>query len=85
MERDPLREIRDIRRQISLECNDDPEKVFDYYIAHQERMKSTGGFKFVIKPATLENSGTATEQEDERKGSAQSVLNAESSSPPPLS
>ena len=26
MEPDPLREIRDIRRQISKECGDDPEK-----------------------------------------------------------
>jgi hypothetical protein len=31
MEPDPLREIRDIRRQISKECGDDPDKVFAYY------------------------------------------------------
>ncbi len=67
MEPDPLREIRDIRRQISKECGDDPEKVFDYYMAHQEKMKSTGKFKFVTKPMDREPAAMATEQSDERE------------------
>lgn len=67
MEPDPLREIRDIRRQISLECNGDPEKVFDYYMAHQANMKSTGRFTFVTKPAARVPSGMATEQSDARE------------------
>jgi len=50
MEPDPLREIRDIRRQISKECGDDSTKVFAYYVAHQEKMKSTGKFKFATQP-----------------------------------
>ena len=65
MEPDPLREIRDIRRQISKECGDDPEKVFEYYMAHQEEMKATGKFKFVTKPVPRETAGMATEQSGE--------------------
>jgi len=67
MEPDPLREIRDIRRQISKECDDDPTKVFAYYMAHQEKMKSTGKFKFVTKPMVRETAALATEQSDERE------------------
>ncbi|MGB6042769.1 MAG: hypothetical protein WBF93_06385 [Pirellulales bacterium] len=67
MEPDPLREIRDIRRQISVECDNDPEKVFDYYVAHQEKMKATGKYKFVSKPVAGLPAGTATEQSDERE------------------
>jgi hypothetical protein len=65
MEPDPLREIREIRRQISLECDNDPDKVFDYYVAHQEKMKATGKYKFVIKPVAGVPAGPATEQTDE--------------------
>jgi hypothetical protein len=65
MQPDPLREIRDIRRQISLECGNDPEKVFDYYVAHQEKMKATGKYKFVSKPVAGLPAGMATEQTDE--------------------
>ena len=67
MEPDPLREIRDIRRQISLECDNDPEKVFDYYVAHQEKMKATGKYKFVSRPVAGLPAGMATEQSDERE------------------
>ena len=67
MEPDPLREIREIRRQISMECDNDPEKVFDYYMAHQEKMKSTGKFKFVTKPVARVHGRTATEHSDERE------------------
>ena len=67
MEPDPLREIRDIRRQISKECGDDPEKVFQYYMAHQEKMKATGKFTFVTKPVPREPAGLATEQNDARE------------------
>ena len=65
MEPDPLREIRDIRRQISLECDNDPEKVFDYYVAHQEKMKASGKYTFVTKPVASVSAGMATEQTDE--------------------
>ena len=64
METDPLREIRDIRRQISKECGDDPEKVFEYYLAYQERMKSTGKFKFVTQPMPRVSAGLATQSMD---------------------
>lgn len=67
MEPEPLREIRDIRRQISKECGDDPEKVFDFYMAHQEKMKSTGKFKFATKPMGRETAAMAAEQSDERE------------------
>ncbi|MEZ6102149.1 MAG: hypothetical protein R3E01_24705 [Pirellulaceae bacterium] len=67
MEPVPLREIRDIRRQISKECGDDPEKVFAYYMAHQEKMKASGKYKFVSKPKQAAPAGLATEQMDERE------------------
>jgi len=67
MEPDPLREIRDIRRQISKECGDDPTKVFAYYMAYQEQMKSTGKFKFVTKPMGRVPVTLATEPSDERE------------------
>ncbi|MFV2067077.1 MAG: hypothetical protein ACC645_08865 [Pirellulales bacterium] len=63
MEPDPLREIRDIRRQISKECGDDPAKVFEYYMAHQQKMKSTGKFKFVTKPMPRVPAALATEND----------------------
>ncbi len=65
MEPDPLREIRAIRRQISKECGDDPEKVFAYYMAHQEKMKSSGKYKFVTKPMPRVPAALGTEQTDE--------------------
>ncbi len=65
MEPDPLREIRDIRRQISKECGDDPERVFAYYVAHQEKMKASGKYKFVSTPMHTAPVGLDTEQTDE--------------------
>ena len=62
MEPDPLREIRAIRRQISQECDDNPDKVFDFYLAHQEKMKATGKSRFVSKPLATVTPGSATEQ-----------------------
>lgn len=67
MEPDPLREIRDIRRQISKECGDDPDKVFAYYVKHQEKMKASGKYKFVSKPGHTAPAGLATEPTDERE------------------
>ena len=67
MEPDPLREIRDIRRQISKECGDDPGKVFEYYLAHQEQMKATGKYTFVTRPLATVPAALATEQSDERE------------------
>jgi hypothetical protein len=67
MEPNPLREIRDIRRQISKECGDDPDKVFAYYMQHQEKMKASGKYKFVSKPGHTAQAGLGTEQTDERE------------------
>jgi hypothetical protein len=64
MEPDPLREVREIRRTISAECDNDPMKVFDYYVAYQDKMKSSGKYRFVTKPVAGVPAGTATEQTD---------------------
>lgn len=65
MEPDPLREIRDIRRQISKECGDDPDKVFAYYVAHQEKMRASGKYKFVSKPVPAGSAGVVTDRSEE--------------------
>ena len=67
MEPDPLREIREIRRSISKECGDDSEKVFAYYIAHQEKMKASGKYTFVTQPVDRTSVGMPTEQSDDQK------------------
>jgi hypothetical protein len=64
METDPMREIRMIRRQISEECGNDPEKVFDYYQVRQEQLKATGRYQIVTKPLATVCSAPATEQRD---------------------
>jgi hypothetical protein len=64
METDPMREIRMIRRQISEECGNDPEKVFHYYQVRQEQLKATGRYKFVTKPLATVSAAPATEQRD---------------------
>jgi len=61
---DPLREIRDIRRQISKECGGDPKKVFAYYVAHQQKMKASGKYTFVTKPVARISTTMATELSD---------------------
>jgi len=65
MEIDPMREIRRIRRQISEECGNDPEKVFDYYQSRQEQLKATGKYTFVTRPLVTVSAALATEQGDE--------------------
>ena len=65
MEIDPMREIRAIRRQISEECGNDPEKVFDYYQSRQDQLKATGKYRFVTKPLAAVPAGRATEQTDQ--------------------
>ena len=65
MEIDPMREIRRIRRQISEECGNDPEKVFDYYQSRQEQLKATGKYTFATIPLATAPAGLATEQPDE--------------------
>ncbi len=67
MEPDPLREIRDIRRQISKECGNDSEKVFAYYLAHQQKMKASGIYTFATQPVDHESAELATEPSVERK------------------
>ena len=65
METDPLREIRKIRRRISEECGNDPEKVFEFYQSRQEELKASGKYKFVSKPLGTVPAGLPTEQTDE--------------------
>ena len=67
METDPLNEVRSIRRMISKECNDDPKKVFEYYLNHQEESKRSGKYRFVT--TALEGVPTAqvTEPADKSK------------------
>ena len=67
MEIDPLNEVRSIRRLISKECNDDPQKVFEFYQRHQEESKRSGKYQFVNSPLQSVNAGQATEQTDERE------------------
>ena len=67
MEIDPMREIRRIRRQISDECGNDPEKVFDYYQSRQEQLKATGKYTFATTPLATVPAELATEQNDVRE------------------
>ena len=67
METEPLKEIRDIRRRISIECDDDPEKVFAYYVAYQEEMKASGNFSFANRASNRKAAAIATEQSDPPK------------------
>ena len=67
MEIDPLREIRNIRRRISNESGDDPNRVFAFYVAHQETMQASGKFTFITEPVDRESTGMATEQSDAPK------------------
>jgi len=65
MATDPLNDVRNIRRKISHECGDDPERVFDYYQKHQEEMKRSGRFRFVNTRMENVHAAPATEQTDE--------------------
>ncbi len=67
METDPLNEVRNIRRTISKECDNDPQKVFEYYRRHQEESKRSGKYRFVSTPLHSISAGKATEQTDERE------------------
>jgi len=67
MEIDPLREIRMIRRKISEECGNDPDKVFDYYQSRQDELKASRKYQFVTKPLSTVPAGPATEQNDARE------------------
>jgi hypothetical protein len=67
MATDPLNEVRSIRRQISAECNDDPQQVFAYYIRHQEESKRSGKYRFVSGPKDSVHAAHATEQNDARE------------------
>lgn len=67
METDPLNEVRNIRRLISNECDDDPKQVFEYYLKHQEQSKRSGKYRFVSTPLQSVSAAHATEQTDERE------------------
>jgi deoxycytidylate deaminase len=59
--------VRTIRRVISAECNDDPKKVFEYYLKHQQESKRSGKYRFVSTPLQRTRTVHATEQTDERE------------------
>ena len=65
METDPLNEVRNIRRMISKECDDNPKKVFEYYLKHQEESKRSSKYRFVNTPLQSVSAAQATEQADE--------------------
>ncbi|NOY40623.1 MAG: hypothetical protein GXP26_02130 [Planctomycetes bacterium] len=67
METDPLNEVRSIRRKISEECNDNPNKVFEFYLKHQEESKRSGKYRFVNTPLEHVRAAPAPEQSDERE------------------
>ncbi len=67
METDPLNEVRNIRRMISAERNDDPKKVFEYYRQHQDESRRSGKYRFVNTPLESVRTADATEQSDERE------------------
>jgi len=50
MKNDPLNEVRNIRREISEQCNDDPKRIFEYYLKHQVKAKESGKYRFVSSP-----------------------------------
>ena len=47
---DELAAVRSIRRDISKQCGDDPQRVFDYYEDAQRRIKESGRYEFVNEP-----------------------------------
>ena len=47
---DELAAIRSIRRDISHECGDDLDRVFNYYEDVQKRVKESGRYEFVNEP-----------------------------------
>jgi hypothetical protein len=67
METDPVNEVRRIRRQISRECSDDPQKVFEYYLKHQRESKRTGWHRFVNTPLERVRATQTTEQAKEHE------------------
>ena len=67
MPTDPLNEVRNIRRQISAECEDNPQKVMEYYLRHQEESKRAGEYRFVMAPVESVHAERATEESDERE------------------
>ena len=64
MTNDPLTDIRFIRRQISEECNDQPESVFDYCQQNQERLKASGKFTFLTRQLEHANAKHVSGQTD---------------------
>ena len=78
METDPLNEVRNIRRMISAECNDDLKKVFEYYLQHQDESKRSGKYRFVNTPLESVRAADATEQSDARETSSSSGLKSKS-------
>ncbi len=45
-----LADIRAVRRNISEECGEDLDRVFEYYEEVQNRVKKTGRYEFIQEP-----------------------------------
>lgn len=50
MRDDELTDVRRTRREIAEECENDIERILDYYQAAQETLKNSEKFVFVDKP-----------------------------------
>ena len=68
MTTDPLNEVRNIRRAISKECDDDPKKVFEYYLKHQDQAKRSGKYRFINAPAESVRAAPGNENSKEPEG-----------------
>jgi len=41
-----IREVRDVRHEISRSCDHEPKRVVAYYREFQEELKRSGGYQF---------------------------------------
>lgn len=68
MRNDPLKDVRDVRRKISSECGDDPDRIFAFYRRHQSETKRSGQFQFVNSRVENIHTVPATERGDHQPG-----------------
>ena len=47
-----IQAVRDVRREISTECANDPKKLVDHYVAEQERYRER-----LLRPAAAQADG----------------------------
>ncbi|MFN0198664.1 MAG: hypothetical protein ACKVT0_18100 [Planctomycetaceae bacterium] len=65
MPNNPLNDVRAVRREISSECGNRADKVFDYYQSFQDKLKQAGRYQFVNTP--LETIPTVPAKEPKRE------------------